>query len=56
MGDAPDVLEGRGAALSRLGRHREAIRVLERASADDPDNARIRARLAREYGAGKGNR
>jgi tetratricopeptide (TPR) repeat protein len=51
MGDASDVLEGRGAALARLGRHREAIRVLERASAEDPANARIRARLSREYRA-----
>ncbi|HET9796234.1 MAG TPA: tetratricopeptide repeat protein, partial [Thermoanaerobaculia bacterium] len=49
MPDAPDVLEGRGAALSRLGRHREAIQVLERASAEDPADARIRARLSREY-------
>jgi len=51
MGDAPDVLEGRGAALARLGRHREAIGILERASAEDPANARIRARLSREYRA-----
>jgi tetratricopeptide (TPR) repeat protein len=51
MGDASDVLEGRGAALARLGRHREAIAIFERASAEDPSNARIRARLSREYRA-----
>jgi tetratricopeptide (TPR) repeat protein len=44
-----DVLEGRGAALSRLGRHDEAIRALERACSLDPDNKTARARLSREY-------
>jgi len=44
-----DVLEGRAAALSRLGRHEEAIRQLERACALDPENKTARARLSREY-------
>jgi len=44
-----DVLEGRAAALSRLGRHEEAIRQLERACALDPENRTARARLSREY-------
>ena len=45
------VLEGRGAALSRLGRHEEAIRALERACSLDPENKTARARLSREYEA-----
>jgi tetratricopeptide (TPR) repeat protein len=44
-----DVLEGRAAALSRLGRHEEAIRALEKACSLDPENKTARARLAREY-------
>lgn len=44
-----DVLEGRAAALSRLGRHDEAIRALERACSLDPENRTARARLSREY-------
>jgi Flp pilus assembly protein TadD len=46
-----DVLEGRAAALSRLGRHEEAIRALEKACSLDPENKTARARLAREYEA-----
>lgn len=42
-------LEGQAEALSRLGRHRDAIRVLERASVLAPDDNEIRAQLAREY-------
>jgi len=44
-----DVLEGRAAALSRLGRHAEAIRLLERACALDPESLTARARLSQEY-------
>ena len=44
-----DVLEGRAAALSRLGRHDEAIRALEKACSLDPENKTARARLSREY-------
>ncbi len=43
-------LEGRAEALSRLGRHREAIAALERASVLAPEDNEIRAQLAREYG------
>ena len=42
-------LEGQAEALSRLGRHRDAIRALERASELAPDDVQIRAQLAREY-------
>ena len=44
-----DVLEGRAAALSRLGRHADAIRLLERACSLDPENRTARARLSQEY-------
>lgn len=42
-------LEGQAEAFSRLGRHRDAIRVLERASVLAPEDNEIRAQLAREY-------
>lgn len=42
-------LEGQAEAFSRLGRHGDAIRVLERASVLAPEDNEIRAQLAREY-------
>jgi Flp pilus assembly protein TadD len=48
MPETPDVLLGRAAALSRLRRHAEAVRVLERARQLSPENARIQTMLAAE--------
>ena len=42
-------LEGQAEALSQLGRHREAIAALEKASTLAPEDNEIRAQLAREY-------
>ena len=42
-------LEGQAEALSRLGRHRDAIQALERAGVLDPEDNEIRAQIAREY-------
>jgi len=46
--ESPDSLLGRAAALSRLKRHAEAVRVLERARKLAPDDVRIRTQLALE--------
>jgi len=46
--DDPEALRGRGEALSRLGRHEEAVRSLERASLLDPENRAIAWQLDRE--------
>ncbi len=43
-----EVLTGRARALSRLGRHAEAVRVLERARDLQPDDVRIHVLLAAE--------
>jgi Flp pilus assembly protein TadD len=46
--EGPEALVGQAVALSRLGRHREATRVLERARLLVPYDAKIGALLARE--------
>jgi Flp pilus assembly protein TadD len=46
--ETPDSLLGRAAALSRLKRHAEAVRVLERARVLAPEDERIRTQLALE--------
>jgi Flp pilus assembly protein TadD len=46
--ETPDSLLGRAAALSRLKRHAEAVRVLERARVLAPEDDRIRTQLALE--------
>jgi Flp pilus assembly protein TadD len=48
MPDDPEAMRGRAAALSRLGRHAEAVTVLERASLLDPDDPAVRWQLDRE--------
>jgi Tfp pilus assembly protein PilF len=45
-----EVLTGLGAALSRLGRHAEALKALERARALAPEDRKAAALLTREYG------
>lgn len=49
-------LEGQAEALARQGRHREALTALERANVLAPDDAAIRAALAREYSDSKEKR
>jgi len=46
--ESVDTLLGRAEALSRLDRHAEALRTLERARALAPDDARVERRLAAE--------
>ncbi len=46
--ETPEVLLGRAAALSRLNRHAEAVRALERARQLAPDDPRVQTRLAVE--------
>ena len=46
--DDPEALRGRAAALSRLGRHAEAVDALARALSIVPADPRIRYALARE--------
>ncbi|MGH9441875.1 MAG: tetratricopeptide repeat protein [Thermoanaerobaculia bacterium] len=50
------MLEGQAEALSRLGRHREAIEALERASALAPEDNEVRAQIASEYAEEKESR
>jgi protein O-GlcNAc transferase len=47
--ESVESLDGEAAALSKLGRHREAIRALERAAVLAPDDRHTRAALAQEY-------
>jgi Flp pilus assembly protein TadD len=46
--EGTDSLIGRAEALSRLGRHGEAVRALERARSLDPEEARLASLLAAE--------
>jgi protein O-GlcNAc transferase len=48
LGESADAMRGRAMALSRLGRHREAIVVLERARQIAPEDARIELLLFTE--------
>jgi Flp pilus assembly protein TadD len=48
LGDTPDAMRGRAMALSRLGRHVEAVGTLERALQIAPDDPRIELLLATE--------
>ncbi len=52
MPETPDVLLGRATALSRLKRHAEAVRALERARQLSPENLRIQTMLAAERARG----
>jgi Flp pilus assembly protein TadD len=49
--ESPDALRGRAAALARLGRHAEAVGVLERARQLAPEDHRIDLLLAAERSA-----
>ena len=53
LAETADVFFARAAALSRLGRHREALDLLERARALAPDDDRISARLLAERSLGE---
>lgn len=46
--ETADTILGKATALSRLGRHAEAVAALERARAIEPENPRVAARLAAE--------
>jgi len=46
--DDAEALQGAATALSKLGRHAEAVRTLERALLIDPDNRALRYALDRE--------
>lgn len=46
--ESTDSLIGKAEALARLGRHREAVRVLERARSVDPEDSRVAPLLAAE--------
>ena len=48
LGDDAEALRGKAAALSRLGRHAEAVATLDRALSIAPADPRIRYALARE--------
>jgi tetratricopeptide (TPR) repeat protein len=47
--ESPEVLTGLGAALSRLGRHPEALKAFEKAHALAPEDRKTTALLSREY-------
>lgn len=51
LGDTPEGLIGRAMALSRLKRHADAVRLLERARLLAPDEPRVTYLLARERAA-----
>ena len=44
--ESPDSLIGKGEALGRMGRHREAVRALEHARSLDPGDPRVASLLA----------
>ena len=56
LSETAETLTGAGAALSRLGRHAEAVKALEKASVLAPDDRKIAARLSREYALAGGAR
>lgn len=51
VSDSPDGLRGKAAALARLNRHAEAVRVLEQAARLAPEDRRIDLLLAAERSA-----